>query len=187
LIGQAAGKLLNYYNPDDYALASWKMGQELKPTSEWSNGPQLWAMKFWLDFGNVDLGVDPEGIVNWFMGRDVPGFAETEYDIEHLVDNEFRIVRKYTGQTQHEDVGLSYTNNKYEMFAFGASSIVAPMGIVPDTVVSSVFSNGLDLSTLTLPDGTTKWDANGPAHSAQFVHSYLGVKRYWDRLKADIE
>src|SRR4030095_1075854 len=108
------------------------------------------------DFGNVNLGADPESIVNWFMGRDVPGFAETEYDIEHLVDNEFRIVRKYTGQTQHEDVGLSYTNNKYEMFAFGASSIVAAVGGVPDmNGLSTAFTDSVNLRTLA---GTTKFN-----------------------------
>ena len=186
-IGQAAGKLLNYYNPDDYALGSWKVVQELRPTSEWSNGATLWDMKGWIDFGNVDLGLAPDGIVNWFRGRDVPGFAETEYDIEHLVGAEYRIVRKYTGQTQHEDVGLSYTLNKYEMFAFGASSIVATSGAVSHTVMPGVFTGGRDLRAFTLPDGTTKWNANSPGHSAQFVHSYSGVKGYWDELKADIE
>jgi hypothetical protein len=94
-------------------------------------------------------------------------------------------VRKYTGQTQHADVGLSYTNNKYEMFAFGASSIVAPVGAVANTAMPGVFSGDVNLR-LDLPSRSA-FNALNTGHSAQFIHSYGKVGAYWSQLVGDIE
>jgi hypothetical protein len=64
-------------------------------------------------------------------------------------------------------VSLTYMNNKYEMFAFGASSIVASVGGVNNmNGLAGVFSGSIDLSGLV---GTSKFNALGPGHSAQFV------------------
>jgi hypothetical protein len=86
-----------------------------------------------------------------------------------------------------EGTPLVWPGNQYEMFAFCASSVFAAMGQVNNTVAPGVFSGGQNLSLLTLPDGSTKWDANNTGHSAQFAHSYINVQGYWTKLKSDIQ
>lgn len=184
-ISVSAGKILNYFNPDDYALAAWKFDQMFKPTSEWSNGLLALAMKGWIDTGNVDVEATWEALTGWVFGDDIPGFNETEYDIVTDAAGESRIVRKYSGSTTHENVTLSYALNKYEMFAFGASSIVAAVGGVNNmSGLAGIFTGSTDLSIL---PGTSKFSALPPGHSAQFVHSFFDVGAYWKQLKADIQ
>ncbi|WP_428939455.1 hypothetical protein [Fontivita pretiosa] len=84
----------------------------------------------------------------------------------------------------HPDVDLTYVSNKYEMFAFGASSYVAPLGTVPATAFPGVFANDRDLRTL---DPATKFTTAITGHSAQFVHAFCQVKGYWQTLLSDID
>ncbi|HEX8520724.1 MAG TPA: alpha/beta hydrolase [Tepidisphaeraceae bacterium] len=180
-IGSAAEKVLNYYNPDDFALAGWRYGQAFKPAQEWSNLLTALRVKDMINLGNVDIPVAFEDASNWISGRDIPGFAETEYDFEKLAGQD-RIVREYTGSISHPSVTLSYAVNKYEMFAFGASSTVAPLGAVPNTF-PQIFAAVRDLSGLS----PTKFNIANTGHSAQFIHSFKDVADYWRTLLKDIQ
>jgi hypothetical protein len=120
----------------------------------------------------------------WVFGQDIPGFAGTEYDIVPNADaSGYRIVRKYSGAIEDEDVLLTYASNKYEMFAFGASSGVGPVGQIAGTVLGGMFAAEIDLTRL----AGGKFNNLGPGHSAQFVHSYLEAGSYWRQLREDIE
>ncbi len=112
-------------------------------------------------------------------------FAGVNYALEQTPAGQYQFVRKYSG-TPSVNVTLLDTVDEYEMFAFCASSTVAPMGSIADTVIPSVFANGQDLREFTLGDGTTKWNAKKTGHSAQFIHSYSAVKAYWAKLIQDI-
>jgi hypothetical protein len=163
------------------------MDQALKPTSRWSSIVNLAIAKNSIDFGNVTPGGNIIDLFHWVTGKPVPGFADTEYDIVDLGWGEHQFIRKYTGAVSHEDVPLTLTHNAYEMFAFGASSIVAAVGGVNSMAgLSGVFSGGgVNLNT-ELP-ATTMFNNENTGHSAQFVHSYADIKSYWATLLQDIQ
>jgi len=75
--------------------------------------------------------------------------------------------------------GLFMPSNTYEIFAFGASSIVAAIGafdptLTPGTIFSTTESRNLQLSF-----GRTRFNDVNTGHSAQFVHAYIDINPYW--------
>jgi len=187
-IAAAAGTILNYYNPDDYALATWRYDQVFKPTSEWSGPITALTVKGWVDLGNVDVESSWSDAVKWFFGEDKPGFADTEYGIESRGGGEYKIVRRYTGAVNHPDVDLSYATNKYEMFAFGASSLVASVGGVNSLAgLEGVFDPTDSANLNQIFGANSKFNNLNTGHSAQFVHSFRDVAGYWQKLKEDIQ
>jgi hypothetical protein len=180
-INQATGKLLNYYNPDDYALAGWKMVQAAKPTAKRSNAYLISASQN-IDFGNASLGSNWEAIAAGFQNAfspDYPGFGETKYTYNSLEE------RFYRWTHNNGSVLVPLTDNPYEAFAFCASSVgVSVGGIINWNRLVNVFNGGLDLSLLA---GTTRFNAINTGHSAQFIHSYVDVASYWSQLRGEIE
>jgi hypothetical protein len=71
-------------------------------------------------------------------------------------------------------------SGQYEVFAFGASSIVAAVGGVTNmNGLGDVFDadNSQDLTFL-----SGRFNIQNTGHSAQFVHSFLDVQGYWREL-----
>src|SRR5690606_23800744 len=124
----SAGTLRNYYNPDDFALASWKLDQAMKP--RWKHDPILagWRSETNLNYGAVQVSAG--GLWDIFLGATaspLQGFERTGYVYVSSTDT---IDRIYFDQAFQEArrVSLSFASDSYEMFAFGASSIVAAVG-----------------------------------------------------------
>jgi hypothetical protein len=195
-IGNAADKILNYYNPDDYALANWKLVQATKPTSLTSWGYIIGSVKIALDFRNVSIPwPDLEALYAASQRRQMPGFANTSYQLDGVNNANYtfnRVYRTYSeaeGWVETNRVALSFAANKYEMFAFGASSTVAAVGGVNSMDgLMGVFTAGRDLRSLpgTVP-GATKFTTANTGHSAEFADSYSGVIPYWNQLMSDIQ
>ncbi len=172
-IGKAASRIFDYYNPDDFALGVWKLDQALKPTKE-STGVLTTIHQ--LNLGNVDLtgGTIAEKALSMWQaatGRQIPGFSNTEYTDASGGNGFWRF---YTDATPN--VQLSFPKNQYEMFAFDASSAVAPLGTVSKAQVPGLFLDDRDLRTL---DPVTPFTTANTGHSAEFVHALVQVDGYW--------
>lgn len=180
-------EILNYYNPDDYALTSWRMDQACKPTT--SRGlAYLLSAYSQVDFGNVSLsgGGFLEYLRFLFGGDDPQGFGHTRYVYD---DGDNAFYRETIHYSILDDVwvvdsrvALNLSANEYEMFAFGASSMVAALGNVDWHNIPRVFSDGANLKTL-----APVFNNQNTGHSAQFIGSYIGTKAYWQGLVGDIQ
>src|SRR5207249_818532 len=124
--------LLNYFNPDDYALAGWRLDQALKPTSVYPLSSPLDtetinSIRGMINFGNVDLLAGGTLLDLWYAltGRSIPGFANTQYSYVP-----FNGINAFDRSSSTASVRLNLNTNLYEMFALCASSIVAAVGDV---------------------------------------------------------
>lgn len=190
-IWQSAERILNYYNPDDYALASWKLNQALKPSSLHDPSYAGWLAWTNIDYAGVELS--PSWLEIWLglTAPRIPGYGSTT----HIYDaSSERFVRQYRAANPDYQIlstkPLMFATGKYEMFAFGASSIVSAVGGVSSMAgLGGVFdvAGSVNLSSLLKPDGTTAWNTKNTGHSAQFVHSFSDVAPYWRKLVLDIQ
>lgn len=211
LLGTSAGTIYNYFNPDDYALASWRVNQAMKPLGSHAQGGLVVVGPFALSAsqainkGNVVFGT--EGSSAFVNANLHPGYSDTTYEYDPVSGGIVRIKWDYRLFSSPGDgtdgswvkvgtpVPVTFVStqatsltNQYEMFAFGASSIVAPLGhINAATRLPAVFTKERDLSLLPSAGGqSSKFSPLNTGHSAQFVGSMDNVKDYWSQLMIDI-
>jgi len=85
--------------------------------------------------------------------------------------------------------GLFMPNDTYEMFVFGASSIVAAIGAIGgNSLTGTVFSGSSDLRTVVGSNGgVSKFNRLNTGHIAQFVHAFANVRSYWTNITTKIK
>jgi len=145
-----------------------------------------------VNFGNVNVtppfATWPMSLWHAATGRRYPGYDEAQYELK-TVNGSLQFVRKLPSSLQAPlgaEIPIGFALNKYEMFAFGASSIVAALGGVNDmNGLGGVFSAGVNLRIDFGPN--TVFNNLNTGHSAQFVHSFLEAKHYWIQLTEDIQ
>lgn len=172
-IKNAAGKLLNYYNPDDYALTSWKLDQAVKPTG-YHGGAYIMNAYYSVNKGNVSIPLIPwrDMWIAATSGGSYPGFASTTYDRDSA-GGLYRVTMTPTVVDDNQIVYiesarvlLNKEDNLYEMLAFGASSVVDSIGSIEG--IQGVFDGpGRNLRDYRV-EGNTKWSTQNTGHSAQF-------------------
>jgi hypothetical protein len=178
----SAAKIFNYFNRADYALATWKLGQALKPAMN-ENPVGVSLVHSGIDYTGVPISADASALWAAVTGNELPGFGGTTYFYD---PDSNKFVRTYTAE-EGPDVSLSFARNKYEMFAFAASSVVSPLGALPPTAIgglTSFLTNGLDLAEL---ENGVRFNNQNTGHSAQFVHDFNSVRLYWSALLEDME
>ena len=142
-----------------------------------------------IDYGNVVLGGDL-GDVWLALGAPLAkGFGGAVYDHVSSTDAISRDDAGYSDGYWHitNPSPLSFSQDKFEMFAFGASSIVAAVGGVNSMAgLSGVFDVNGSINLNQAFGANSRFNNLNTGHSAQFVHSYLDVMGYWQNLVGDI-
>lgn len=147
---------------------------------------------------NVTGGLWDKLVSRWQSLQDdrQPGFGSTQYRYNADDGKFYRDTMEYIltnnggGWVRTGSTPLSWpadgntSGNAYEMLAFCASSIVAPLGTTDWHNIPDVFSGGQNLRDLV---ETGAFNALNTGHSAQFIGSYVGSGAYWRKLMEDVQ
>jgi hypothetical protein len=138
------------------------------------------------------LQTSPSWLEIWLglTAPSVPGYANTTHAYDASLQQFIRQHRSSAGPDYPIVLGkvLGFATDKYEMFAFGATSVVAPLGATNFTAIPGVFATNRDLRFLPgTAAGATRFTSANTGHSAQFVGDFLHVAPYWQQVARDVQ
>jgi pimeloyl-ACP methyl ester carboxylesterase len=160
-------RLVNFFNPDDYALMAWRIDQGMKPSQDANATVDYFAM-----WQTPPSGIDLSLLVDALSASAERYFAGASY---HLTPDthEFSRFTDAKGTTVLDDTALGA--DLYEMFAFCASSITLPVGQL--NLQGGAFDHSVDLRPL-----SNKFDQYPQGHSTEFNHAYINISQYWQTV-----
>jgi len=152
--GGGAGRLVNFYNTNDYALqrSVWQLNQLLKPD-------QAVAMNGLWDYSYVGPTNDPPPW-NHFEKSATLGFTIIDFDIVNVL------------------------TNRYEVMGLAAESWTTALGATPNVgnVGGNIYLGRITNPRIWLPDPTGNNYAAHFWHSAEFRGDYWQLQGYWSEL-----